>query len=81
MKEKYLWYTIRKSRSVYSHGWDVHGFYEAPESSVLAGQTLKRFIDAFSTLEAAQAAYPDAQMGSSWTDPGVVTRHLPGEEL
>lgn len=71
----YLWYTIRPSRY---GGFDVHGFFEQP-SGVLAGQTLKRFLDSFDTEEQAVAAYPDAKGGSVWTDPQVSLSHLPGE--
>ena len=35
-----------------------HGVYE--ESSVLAGRARRSFLDSYSTLEAAQQAWPDA---------------------
>ena len=74
----YLWKTIRQSK--YGNGFDVHGFYTASQSSVLAGQTLKQFIDSYDTIAQAQAAHPDANMGSSWTDPVVSVNHLPCED-
>jgi hypothetical protein len=42
---------------------DVYGVYEYgvySESSVLAGQTCRIWVDEFDTLEEAQAAYPQA---------------------
>lgn len=60
---------------------DVVGFYTAPENSVLAGQTLKRFINSYDSEEAAKQAHPDAEgYSSKWTDPQVSLRHLPGED-
>lgn len=77
MTTQYLWKTIRPGRY---GGFDVHGFKTMPESSVLAGQNVKCFIDNFETREAAEAAFPDANQGSSWTDPQVSVAHLPGED-
>ncbi len=37
-----------------------HGVY--PRHSVLAGQPSRRWLDHFDTLEAAKAAYPDAEL-------------------
>jgi hypothetical protein len=73
----YLWYTIRQSK--YGPGYDVHGFKEADKNSVLEGQTLKCFVAVFDTLEDAQSAYPQAKMGSEWTDPQVSLNHLPDD--
>lgn len=42
---------------------DAYGVYEYdtyPESSVLAGQTRRIFLDGFDTLREARAAYPEA---------------------
>ena len=72
---EFLWYTVRPSRY---GGFDVHGFFRQP-SGVLAGQTLKRFLDAFDTEEEALAAYPQANGGSEWTDPPVSLSNLPSE--
>jgi hypothetical protein len=44
-------------------GYSVYEFGEYPESSVLAGQTRKRFVDNFDTIEEAQACYPSAELG------------------
>lgn len=43
---------------------DEYGVYEYdtyPETSVLAGQERRRFLDSFPTLAEARAAYPDAE--------------------
>ena len=74
---EYLWYTLRPSTW---GGFDVHGFFEADKSSVLAGQTIKRFLDNFDTEAEAREAYPDAKFGSAWTDPQVSLGHLPSED-
>ena len=44
-------------------GFTVYEFSEYPRSSVLAGQTCKRFVKNFDTVEEAQAAYPEAEEG------------------
>lgn len=46
---------------------DKFGVYEYgvyPRSSVLAGQSRRSFLDAFDSVEAALAAYPDAEGGA-----------------
>ena len=60
---------------------DVVGFFQAPESSVLAGQTIKRFINNYQSEEEAKQAHPDAEgYSSKWTDPQGSLQHLPGED-
>lgn len=50
-----------------------------PESSVLAGQTSRTWLDQFDSLEAARAAYPDAQPAAcSYREPSL--DHLPDPE-
>ena len=44
-------------------GFSVYEYGVYPRSSVLAGQTRKTFLDMFTTLEEAQAAYPRADVG------------------
>ena len=62
-------------------GVDVLGFGTYPESSVLAGQTSKTFLDNFPDEAAAKAAYPQAEgFTSHWTEPQVSLTHLPGED-
>jgi hypothetical protein len=50
-------------RSKYDDGYSVYEWGVYPRSSVLAGQDRKQWIDGFDTLEEAQAAYPDADVG------------------
>ena len=38
------------------------------------------FLDAFETLEAAQAEFPTANLSSRWMEPQLCLTHLPGEE-
>lgn len=74
---KFDYYTLRHSR----HGVDVLGWGTYPESSVLAGQSMKVFLDTFDTEAEARAAYPQAgEFSSRWTEPQVSLAHLPGED-
>lgn len=75
MKE-YLYYKLRAGNY---GGVDVLGYFEQA-TGVLAGQTLKQFLDNFPNEEAAKKAYPEAEGYSSvWTDPQVNLNHLPDE--
>lgn len=58
-------------------GFSVYEFGEYPESSVLAGQTCKRFVNNFDTVEEAQSAYPKADLG--YRDAYNYFNHLPDE--
>lgn len=59
-------------------GVDVVGWGTYPDTSVLAGQPMKCFIDNFATEEQARAAYPQAQAFSHpMTEPRVSLAHLP----
>ena len=58
-------------------GFSVYEFGEYPESSVLAGQTCKRFVDNFDSVEEAQASYPSAELG--YRDAYNHFDHLPDE--
>lgn len=65
--------------ATYSHA--AYGVYEYgtyPNSSVLAGQVRRVFLDSFDTLEAAIAAYPGAEVscGSGFQPPAL--DHLTG---
>lgn len=74
-------YLYKKLRLNPDGSVDVVGFYTAPEHSVLAGQTLKRFINTYNSEEEAKQAHPDAEgYSSKYTDPQVSLRQLPGEE-
>jgi hypothetical protein len=72
------YYTISHSR--YGDGFDVFGWGTYERGSVLEGQPQKVFLDAFETLEAAQAEFPTANLSSRWMEPQVCLTHLPGEE-
>lgn len=78
MSDKYDWKTIRPAK--YGDGFDVHGFKPYPRNSVLAGQMAKCWIDTYPTYEEAKAAHPEAEGGSSYTDPQVTLNHLPSED-
>lgn len=61
------------SGKTYSH--DEYGVYRYdtyPESSVLAGQERRSFIDSFPTLAEARAAFPDAE----WNGEGSGYREI-----
>jgi hypothetical protein len=74
-------YLYKKLRMNPDGSVDVVGFFTAPPHSVLAGQTLKRFIDSYDSEEAAKQAHPDAEgYSSKYTDPQVSLSHLPGED-
>ncbi len=57
--------------------FSVYEFGVYPNSSVLAGQTRKSFLDMFDTIEDAKAAYPEAAEG--FRDPNNYFDHLPDE--
>ena len=59
------------------YGVYQYGVY--PQSSVLAGQTRRQFLDSFPTLEEAKAAYPDAEASSCGYQPPYLG-HLPDDE-
>ena len=59
--------------------YSVYEFGVFPRSSILAGQTMKSFRDSFDTLEEAQAAYPEAEVG--FRDPNNFLGHLPDWEM
>ena len=60
---------------------DEYGVYEYstyPASSVLAGQTRRVWLDSYTTLEEAQAQYPDAEVTLSCYQPPCLS-HLPDD--
>jgi hypothetical protein len=79
MREKFSEYSIEdKGGDVMPfvvYGW---GVYE--DSSVLAGQTRKVFIDSFATEAEARAAYPQADVGTHRRSAHNYTNHLPGPD-
>lgn len=58
----------------------VHGWSEYPESSVLAGQPMKRWLDDFGSMEEALAKFPQASPSHPLLQPQVSLAHLPGED-
>lgn len=77
-EQEILWKRLRANE--YDDSVDVVGFFEAPAYSVLAGQTLKKFLGNYSNEEAALLEHPDAEGWSHpLTDPQVSVSHLPGE--
>lgn len=63
------------------YGFVVKNIGEVHESwSVLAGQTKIQFVDSFDTLEAAQAAFPDATVTHELLMPMNSVDHLPDDE-
>lgn len=74
-KYDYLTYNVKGGQfPICVYGWSTY-----PESSVLAGQAMKCFIDSFEEVEDALALYPSAKPSSQWTEPRVSLSHLPGE--
>lgn len=80
-------YTIEHGRGqTYSSGRPTvyrHDVY--PRTSVLAGRPRRTFVDSFATVEAARAAYPQAEDltavgGCTHIDVDVLTAGLPEEE-
>jgi hypothetical protein len=71
--------TIEYPSSGATYSEDRYGVYRYdvyPESSVLAGQERRSFLDSFKTLDEAKAAYPDAEFSA----PGyreIVIPHTP----
>ena len=57
------------------YGWGTH-----PESSVLAGQPRKVFIDAFPNEPEARFRFPQADEGTHRRSAGNTFGHLPGED-
>jgi hypothetical protein len=58
----------------------VYGWGEYEQSSVLAGQARKTFIDSFDTEEQARAVWPELDEGTHIRRAGNTFNHLPGED-
>jgi len=56
---------------------DIGGQY--PDDSVLAGQTMIKFVDSFDTLEEAKGRYPSAILTHDLLMPQNTFDHLPDE--
>jgi len=59
-----------------AEGFTVYEISEYEESSVLAGQQRRRFMDTFDTVEEAQRAYPEATLIEGTTYRPPFLRHL-----
>ena len=60
---------------------DVVGHYEAPETSVLAGQIIRRHFGTYPDLNAAREAHPEAGLWfHPMTESQVTPHHLPDGE-
>ncbi len=71
------YYTLRHGKW---GGIDVLGWGTYPDSSVLAGQPMKCFLDNFPTEAEARRVYPQAEhFSNAWTEPQVSLAHLPDE--
>ena len=67
-------YTIEQKNGRFA----VYGFGTYGRGSVLAGQTMKRFLDFYDTEAEAVAAYPQASPG--YRSAHNTYGHLPGED-
>lgn len=76
--EEFDYLTLRRSKD---GAVDVLGWGTYPESSVLAGQSMKVFLDSFPDEAAARAAHPQAgEFSSAFTEPRNTFGHLPGPD-
>jgi hypothetical protein len=75
---KYDYYNLRANND---GSVDVLGFGVYPDGSVLAGQSMKVFLDTFDSAEEAQAIYPEAvNYWSKWSGAVNSFNHLPGPD-
>jgi hypothetical protein len=61
------------------HHYAVYGWGEYSESSALAGQTKKQYIDGFDSEEEAREVWPEIGGGTSHRGAHNSVSHLPGE--
>jgi hypothetical protein len=67
--------------ATYAHeGVAVYEYGTYPESSVLAGQTSRTYLEGFETVEEASAKYPEAIVSESSLYRPPSLSHLPEEE-
>lgn len=82
MSKSYLVIEQGSRGATYQNDMDTFTVYEIgtyEESSVLAGQQRRRFVDEFKSLAEAQAAHPTARVsGSTYREPSL--HHLPGSD-
>lgn len=58
--------------------WNVYAWGVYPRHSVLAGQTMKRFVNSYKTKEEAEKAYPKAD--ENYRSAHNTYSHLPDED-
>tara|TARA_R110002012_G_scaffold306596_1_gene511411 strand:- start:231 stop:521 length:291 start_codon:yes stop_codon:yes gene_type:complete len=81
---KYDFYTIEPANRSYAHDQNavvVYGWGVYPQSSVLAGQQCKKYIDEFASLESALKEYPEADITDHSLSAGNTFNHLPDTEM
>ena len=83
MSESYQTIEQGSRGATYRHDSGHFTVYEIgvyPRSSVLSGQQRRTFLDDFESLDAAKAAYPDAELinGTTYREPSLA--HLPDED-
>jgi hypothetical protein len=71
-------YTIEEKHGVLGRKFAVYHWSIYPQSSVLAGQDCKRFVEWYDSEEAAKAAWPQAEVG--YRDAHNTYSHLPGPD-
>jgi hypothetical protein len=77
MTEKTKEITIEPAK--YGNGFTVYEWGTYGESSVLAGQTKKQYLDGFDTIEEAKEAYPEADVTGVQSAYNTFD-HLPDED-
>jgi len=73
---KYEYMTMEARDEGYNTVIVVHGWSTYPQNSVLAGQSMKCFVDTFETEDEAKAAYPEAEMSHEFMQPQNTFDHL-----
>ena len=64
----------------FKHGkWAIYGWGVYEAGSVLEGQAMKCWLEAYDTEEEAQAACPNALHSHDWLEPQISLAHLPDE--
>jgi hypothetical protein len=79
MKSETFTIELGRGETYANERWTVYGHSTYPRSSVLAGQHRRRWVDDYDTLEAAKAAYPNAEVIGGTTYAPVNLNHLPEE--
>lgn len=71
-------YLINQKRELpHPQAFALYKLDEFPESSVMAGQPRKTFLDFYPTVEDAQEEYPSASLSHPAAEPQPSYNHLP----